>query len=104
MKYLELPIEKIVKYDKNDMALPDCPVCNTDSFRVVFTKAGPLTIFCRNDAFQLRRLPDLTFEAEYCVYEEMHEKYNETRDKELRILFNKGLITYVTLIGVVKYG
>ena len=102
MKYLELPIEKIVKFDDDDLALPDCPVCNTDNFSVVFTKDGPLTIFCKNDNFQLRRDIFLSLEASYWVYENMSTEFLEKQDNNLRALFRKGLISYVTLVGELK--
>ena len=98
---IKLLIEKIVKYDENDMASIYCPVCNHREYSVILSKEGRTTLFCRNDDFQLTRLPDLSFTTDYTVYLNMGKEFTKKRDKELYILFNKGLITYVTLVGIV---
>ncbi len=104
MKYLELPIEKIVKYDESDMASIECPVCDHRNFTVIFGKTGRTSLFCRNDEFSLTKTSNLTTYTDYSVYENLSDSYMAKQIKELNILFKKGLITYITLIEVAVHG
>ena len=98
MKYLKISIEKIVKYDENDMASIYCPVCDHRNFTVIFGKTGRTTLFCSNDDFSLTRKTDLTFKATYAVFEKMSDEHKKTQNKNLEILFKKDLISYIELI------
>ena len=104
MKYLELPIEKIVKYDENDMASIKCPVCEHREYSVILSKEGQTTLFCNKDEFSLTRKSDLTIHTDYSVYKDLSVDYMKRQAEDLRILFNKGLISYVALIGALKDG
>ncbi|KKN26923.1 hypothetical protein LCGC14_0869950 [marine sediment metagenome] len=104
MKDLTVSIEKIVKYDENDLASIECPVCDHRDFTVIFGKDNRVTLFCREDDFSLTRMSDLSFQATYTVYENLGDEYKKTQRKNLESLYKKDFVTYTDFITVAKFG
>ena len=100
MKYLEIPFEKIVEYDDESMASIECPVCDRRDFTAILGKGGRVTLFCNKDEFSLTRKSDLTIHTDYSAYEDLSVDYMKRQAEDLRILFKKGLISYLTLIEI----
>ena len=49
-------------------------------------------------------MADLTIKTTYNVFENLNVDYNKKLDKALRILFNKGLISYANYVGTLTEG
>ncbi|KKN23134.1 hypothetical protein LCGC14_0908160 [marine sediment metagenome] len=104
MKYIELSIDKIVKFDENGFSLPDCPVCDKAEFRVLFVSEGNTELYCKNDEVIFRRDNQGKITVDFAIYAKMNSNYIDDQAKRLRVLFNKGLITYDDLLGYLKFG
>ncbi len=98
MKYIVLPLEKVVKYDAMGFAYLGCPVCETHNMRTQLSGDNTMVIYCGEDNIQFRFNEKGLYEIDYCLYALNMFSYYENQKKDLKILFNKGLITYVMML------
>ena len=98
MKYIVLPLEKVVKYDAKGFAYLKCPVCETKEMNTQYMGGNSMIIYCNQDNIQFRFNATGLWEIDYTLYALDTIKYYENQKKDLKILFIKGLITYVNML------
>ncbi len=98
MKYIILPIEKVVKYDAKGFAYLECPICEAHKMRTQLCRDNNMIIYCDRDNLAFRFNEKGLYEIDYALYALDIFRYYEKQKKILNILFVKGLITYVTML------
>ncbi len=98
MKYVILPIKKVVKYDAEGFSYLECPICETKEMNTQITHANSMVIYCNQDNINFRFSIGRLYEIDYVLYALDMFRYYENQKKDLKILFAKGLITYVNML------
>jgi len=104
MKYIVLPFEKVVKSDAEGFSYPVCPICGTDKMNIQIASEISTNVYCRNDNFTIRFSETGVSETVFALYRYEMVCHVEKQEKALKKLFTKGLITYVDLLGYLKFG
>ncbi len=103
MKYIVLPLEKVVKYDAKGFAYLKCPVCETKEMNTQYMGDNSMVIYCNQDNIQFRFNAKGLWEIDYTLFAlNMFSSY-ENQKKDLKILFAKGLITYVKMLDSLHF-
>ncbi|KKM77968.1 hypothetical protein LCGC14_1364720 [marine sediment metagenome] len=103
MKYIILPLEKVVKYDVKGFAYLKCPICETRNLHTQLCGSNTMIIYCSKDNIHFRFSAGELWEIDYSLFALDMFEYYEKQKKILNILFVKGLITWVNMIEALHF-